>query len=65
MCINMLEERPDQYGNQVMNASGGAYLLIATITVEATSYSDSVLIADDTDLLVLLCFITKSQHYTI
>ena len=43
----------------MMSASGGADLLIAKIAVEATSKVDTVLVGDDTDLLVLLCFLHK------
>lgn len=56
MFIDTLGERLDQCGHQVMNASGDADLLIAKTAVEAASKSDTVLVGDDTDLLVLLCF---------
>ena len=59
MFIDMLGERLEQCGNQVMSASGDADLLIAKTVVEATSKSDTVLVGDDTDLLVLLCFYHK------
>ena len=55
LCVKRLE----QYDNQVMSASGDADLLTAKTGVEATSKSDTVLVGDDTDLLVLLCFYHK------
>ena len=63
MFIDMLGERLEQCGNQVMSVSCDADLLIAKTAVEATSKSDTVLVGDDTDdtdLLVLLC-----QHHTM
>ena len=42
-----------------MCASGDADLLIVKTAVEATRKSDTVLVGDDTDLLVLLCFYYK------
>ena len=44
MLIDMLGERLEQCGNQVMSESGDAYLLIAKTAVEATSKSDTVLV---------------------
>ena len=41
--IDMLVERLEQCGNQVMCASVDAYLLIAKAAVEATSKSHSVM----------------------
>jgi hypothetical protein len=40
----------------MVNASGDADLLIAKMEIEAASKSDNVLVGDDTDLLVLVCF---------
>jgi len=57
MLIDMLGKRLMQYGSRMMSASGDADLLLTT--------SDIVLVGDDTDVLVLLCFITKYQHNTI
>jgi len=62
LCVKRLE----QYDNQVMSASGDADLLTAKTGVEATSKSDTVLVGDDTDLLVLLCFYHKmSTSYNL
>ena len=55
--IDMLGEKLEQFGHQVMSASGDADLLIAKTAVEATSKSDTVLVGEGTDLLVLLCFL--------
>jgi len=64
--IDMLEERLEQCGNQVMGAGVDVDLLNPKTAVEATTKSDTVLVGDDTDLLVLLCFYHKmSTSYTV
>ena len=59
MWIAILGEKLEQCDIQVISASGDANLLIAKTAVEATSKSDTVIVGDDTYLLVLLLFCHK------
>jgi len=64
--IDILAERLEQCGNQVMSASGDAGLPIPKTAFEATSKSDTVLVGDATDLLVLLrCYHKMSSSYNL
>ena len=54
--------------NTVVNAKSDADLLIAQTAVESAKISDTVVVGDDTDLLVLLCFhsdMTAHEMYFI
>ena len=54
--IDMLGGKLEQCGCQVVNASGDADLLIVKTAVGVTSKSETPLVGDDTDLLVLMCY---------
>jgi hypothetical protein len=54
--IDMLGRRFEQCGCHVVNASGDADVLIVKTAVAATHKYETVLIGDDTDLLVVMCY---------
>ena len=51
-----LGERLQQLGCTVNHAEGDADLLIAQTAIQSARSLSTVLVGDDTDLLVLLCF---------
>ena len=59
--INLLGRSLEQMGCQVSHARGDADLLIVKTTIESASHFNTVLVADDTDLLILLCFHTPTD----
>ena len=60
----MLGEKLQQSGYTVHHATADADLLIAKTAIDCALTSDKVVIGDDTDLLVLLCYHIQlhSQH---
>jgi len=54
--ISMLSEHFDRAGCQTINAVGDADLLITQTAIRASQTRDVVVIADDTDILIFLCF---------
>ena len=54
--INMLGDKLQLKGCMVHHAPGDADLLIVEKAVESATMKDTVLVGDDTDLLVLLCY---------
>ena len=54
--INLLGEYLESRGCRVLHAKGDADVLIAKTSVESAHHQDTILVGDDTDLLVLLCF---------
>ena len=54
--INLLGEYLESRGCRVLHAKGDADVLIAKTSVESAYHQDTILVGDDTDLLVLLCF---------
>ena len=57
--IFLLSRFLQQVGCQVSHAKGDADMLIVQTAIESVSRSNTVLVGDDTDLLVLLCFHTS------
>ena len=53
--LTMLSENLDRAGCQTINAVGDADLLITQTAIRSQT-RDVVVIADDTDILILLCF---------
>ena len=62
--ITLLSRTLEQNGCQTSHARGDADLLIVQTAIQSASASDTVLVGDDTDLLILLCFHTpiESSH---
>ena len=62
--ITLLSRTLEQDGCQTSHARGDADLLIVQTAIQSASASDTVLVGDDTDLLILLCFHTpiESSH---
>ena len=54
--IRMLAKEPEQKNCETYHASGNADVLIVVKAVEASSVTNTVLVGDGTDLLVLLCY---------
>lgn len=63
--LNMLGERLEQTGCQVIHAAGDADLLMVQRTVVSAARCDSILVGDDTDLLVLLCYHGKDTIHNL
>jgi len=61
--IFVLSRFLQQVGCQVSHAKGDADMLIVQTTIESTSQSNTVLVGDDTDLLVLLCLHTPMNSF--
>ena len=55
-CLSMLSEELQKANCERHHASGDADLLIAQKAVQCATTKNTVLIGDDTDLLVLLCY---------
>ena len=53
--INMLSEKLKEAGCDTIHAAGDANVLIAQSAVSVSATRDTVVIADDTDILILLC----------
>lgn len=58
----MLSESFESVGCQTIHTHGDADLLISQIAVRASEQRDVVVIADDTDVLILLCFYVKMEN---
>ena len=56
--ISLLSRTLEQIGCQVSHARGDADMLIVQTAVQSASRCNTVLVSDDTDLLILLCFHT-------
>jgi hypothetical protein len=54
--IGLLSERLEEVGCETHHATGDADVLIVQTAVRAAANSQTILVGDDTDLLVLLCF---------
>jgi 5'-3' exonuclease len=54
--IDLLGERLEQAGCETHHATGDADVLIVQTAVQAAANCQTILVGDDTDLLVLLCF---------
>ena len=62
--ITLFSRTLEQNGCQTSHARGYADLLKVQTAIQSASASDTVLVGDDTDLLILLCFHTpiESSH---
>ena len=62
LCL--LSRKLEQMGCQVSHVRGDADMLIVQTALQSSSRSSTVLVGDDTDLLILLCFhtLTDSSH---
>ena len=60
--IFMLSEELKKNNCEVHHASGDADLLIVMIAVQSANSSNTLLVGDDTDLLVLLCYASIESH---
>ena len=58
--INILADRLERAGCAVEQSRGDADTLIVMTAVKSAETFDTVLVGDDTDLLVLLCFHAKN-----
>ncbi|KAK3743952.1 hypothetical protein QZH41_002713 [Actinostola sp. cb2023] len=54
--INLLSDRLKEAGYTTIHASGDADLCIVQTAVRLARFNETVLVGDDTDLLVLLCY---------
>ena len=61
LCL--LSRKLEQMGCQVSHARGDADMLIVQTAIQSSSRSSTVLVGDDTDLLILLCFHTLPMKY--
>ena len=59
--INLLGQRLVENGYQVLNAAGDADTLIVSTALESSLEND-VIVGEDTDLLVLLCFHSVAER---
>lgn len=58
--INILSDKLERVGCVVQHAKGDADTLIAMTAVKSAEVVDTVLVGEDTDLLVLLCYHAKN-----
>ena len=63
--INVLSEQLKRKNCQIHQAPGGADLLIVQTTVESSITTTTVLVGDDTDLLVLLCYHASMDYHDV
>lgn len=63
--INMLSERLQEAGCRTCHATGDADVLIAQTAVGCADIGQTILVGDDTDLLVLLCYHVKDGSHNI
>ena len=54
--INLLSKKLEKAGCLIIHARGDADLLIVKTAVESARSTDTILVGDDTDLLVLLIY---------
>jgi len=55
----------EEKGCKVVHATGDADLLIVQTTISSADRADSILIGDDTDLLVLLCYHVGNTRFNV
>jgi len=60
--LMMLSESFESVVCQTIHARGDADLLITQTAVHASEQRDVVVIAEDTDVLILLCFFVKIEN---
>ena len=63
--INMLSNYLEKRKCKMYHAPGDADLLIVQKAVESSTVMDTVLVDDDTDLLVLLCYHASLDSHSI
>lgn len=63
--LTMLSESFDRVGYKTIHARGDADLLITQTAVGASEQRNVVVIADDTDVLILLCFYVNMENKTV
>ena len=63
--INLLSEKLEKAGCTTVHAEGDADVLIVTRAVEYAQTTDTILVGDDTDLLVLLIYLAKTSGKNI
>ena len=63
--IFMLSRELEKNNCKTYHASGDADLLIVQIAVQSASTSNTVLVGDDTDLIVLLCYHAKLESHDL
>jgi len=63
--IHMLGTKLEQQGCDVLHARADADVLIAQTAVTLANQHDTVLVGDDTDLLVLLCSLSRDVCYKL
>ena len=61
----MLGNHLIEEGCHVVHAEGDADLIIAQTAVKSAEEHQTVVVGEDTDLLVLLCFYADTTHQTI
>ena len=63
--ISLLSERLEQAGCETHHAKGDADILIVQTAVQCAVSCQTILVGDDTDLLVLLCYHVKDNSCDI
>ena len=63
--INLLGEYLEQHGCLVLHAKGDADLLIATTAVQQADLKITIVVGDDTDLIVLLGYYVDLQGHNL
>ncbi|KAG1710392.1 hypothetical protein GQR58_002674 [Nymphon striatum] len=63
--LNMLSESLNENNCKTLHAESDADVLIAQTAVEAANLNTTVLVGDDTDLLILLCHHFKSGRFDL
>ena len=63
--ISMLSEELAKKNGETQHASGDADLLIAQKAVQSATSCNTVLVGDDTDLLVLLCYHASLESHDL
>ena len=63
--VNLLGEYLQRHGCVVHHARGDADLLIVTTAVQCAKLTTTVLVGDDTDLIVLLCFYVDMEAHDL
>ena len=63
--IDMLSGHLEKKTCKVYHSSGDADLLIVQKAVDSSTTTDTILVGDDTDLLVLLCYHANLDSYNI
>ena len=63
--IFLLSDELEKSGCKILHAKGDADLLIVQTALESAETSDTVLIGDDTDLLVLLCYHAATEGHKV